>query len=131
MGKLTVNYKGDKLFQSTVGEHTVTIEMPEGWGGKNRALLPPQYLLISIGACIGAFVERYCADNDINTEGMSIEMQFDKMEERFDNVQAIIHMPNADFKGREKAILRVAEHCFVDETIKSLSEGTKIALTAD
>jgi uncharacterized OsmC-like protein len=57
---------------------------------------------------------------------------FDKVEDpaRLTNVQVLIHLPNGNVNGREKAILRVAERCPVHETICTM-DTVKISLNGD
>ena len=66
----------------------------------------------------------YCNRSGINTNGLSVDVSYDKADDptRLVNVNVHIDLPNGDFAGREKAILRVAERCPVHQTICSLDE---------
>jgi len=123
MARLTTEYKGDMLFQTSVGTHSVLADVPEAWGGKNRGLTPPQLLVTSIGACVGAVVANYCNKVGLDAEGMKVDVEFEKADDpvRLQDIEIFIELPNVDVTGREKAIKRVAEHCPVHETICSIS----------
>jgi uncharacterized OsmC-like protein len=129
VGKITTYYKGDMLFESRLGNHAVTIDVPYDMAGEDRGPTPPQLFLASLGSCVAAFVAHYCEPKGINTQDMSVDVLFDKVENptRLTNLQIQVNLPYGVCDGREKAILRVAEHCPVHETIKSLA-GIEINL---
>jgi putative redox protein len=124
MAKITTVYKGDMLFESKIGNHSLVIDVPDSMGGTDRGPTPPQIFIASLGSCIAAFVANYCNNVGLDTTGMSVDVSFEKVEDptRLVNVVVDVNLPNADTKGREKAILRVAGHCPVHETICTLEE---------
>ena len=122
MAKITTHYKGDMLFESVIGEHKITIDVPESMGGDDRGPVPPQLFVASLGSCIGAFVAQYCEQNGINDEGMQIDISFEKAADptRLVNLRATVKLPKGDCGKRVKAIERVAEHCPVHSTIRTM-----------
>ncbi len=124
MAKITTFYKGDMLLETEIGNHALTIDVPASMGGSDRGPTPPQIFVASLGSCIGAFVANYCNNAGIDVTGMTVDVTFDKVEDptRLDNVKVEVNLPNGDISGREKAILRVAGHCPVHETICTLED---------
>jgi len=124
MAKITTVYKGDMLFESKIGNHSLIIDVPDSMGGTDRGPTPPQVFVASLGSCIAAFVAHYCNNVGLDTTDMSVDVSFEKVEDptRLTDVVVDVNLPNADTKGREKAILRVAGHCPVHETICTLEE---------
>jgi putative redox protein len=124
MAKITTDYKGDMLFESKIGNHSLVIDVPASMGGTDRGPTPPQVFVASLGSCIAAFVANYCNNVGLDTTGLTVDVSFDKVEDptRLANVKVDVNLPNADTKGREKAILRVAGHCPVHETICTLED---------
>jgi putative redox protein len=122
MGKITTVYKGDMLFESKIGKHSVTIDVPDVMGGNDRGPQPPQLFIASLGSCIGAFVAQYCEKNGIDDVGMTVEVSFEKAPDptRLINLKAQVLLPNADCSKRIRAIKRVAEHCPVHATINTM-----------
>ena len=122
MATLTTYYKGDMLFESKIGKHTIVIDVPESMGGSDRGPMPPQLFVASLGSCIGAFVAQYCEKNGIDDTGMTVEMSFEKAADptRLVNLKATVQLPNGDCAKRFKAIERVAAHCPVHESIKTM-----------
>ena len=124
MAKITTQHKGDMLFETDLGSHKVVIDVPAGMGGKDRGPTPPEFFVTSLGSCVAALVANYCNKAGLNTEGLSVDVSYDKVDDptRLVNVNVEVNLPNADVGGREKAILRVAERCPVHETICSLDK---------
>ena len=126
MPTITTEYKGDMLFESKVNGHSITIDVPEGMGGKDRGIMPPQLFIVSLGSCVAAFVAKYAEGRGINTKGMTVDVDFEKAEHptRLTNIKVKVKMPEADCSEacRREALLKVAEHCPVHETIETLNQ---------
>ncbi len=122
MGKITTTYKGSMLFETQMGKHTVTIDVPASMGGSDRGPTPPEFFVASLGSCVGAFVAQYCENNGIDATDMTVDVTFDKADDptRLVNLQATVNLPHGDCAKRIKAIERVAEHCPVHATIKTM-----------
>jgi len=125
MPTITTEYKGDMLFESKVDGHSITIDVPEGMGGKDRGIMPPQLFIISLGSCVAAFVAKYAEQRGMNTEGMTANVDFEKKEHptRLTDIKVVVNLPKADCseKCRREALLKVAKHCPVHETIETLN----------
>ena len=124
MPMITTEYKGDMLFETTVGKHRLTIDVPSNIGGKDRGPMPPQLFIASLGSCVGALVAEYCERHEVDTRDMAVDVDFDKTDHpsRLTNIKVTVRLPNADCSKqcRRDALRRVAEHCPVHETIETL-----------
>lgn len=122
METITTYYKGDMLFETKLGRHTLVIDVPYSMGGGDRGPVPPQLFVASLGSCIGAFVAEYCENNGIDTEGMTVDISYDKASNptRLVDLKATVRLPNGDCSKRVQAIERVAEHCPVHESIRAM-----------
>jgi len=129
MAVITTVYKGKMLFESQIGKHTVTIDVPAGMGGSDRGPIPPELFVASLGSCIGAFVAQYCENNGIDDTEMTVDMSYAKADDptRLVDLKATVNLPYGDCSKRVKAIERVAEHCPVHATIKTM-EGLEIEI---
>lgn len=129
MATITTKYKGGMLFESKVGNHTVTIDVPPDMGGSDRAPTPPQFFVISLGSCVAAFVATYCQQAGVDASDMTVDVSFDKAENppRLINLKVTVKLPNANCNARKQALLRVAQHCPVHETIDTI-EGVSIEI---
>lgn len=129
MATITTVYKGGMLFESKVGRHTVLIDVPPDMGGSDRAPTPPHYFVVSLGSCVAAFIATYCQQAGIDARDLSVDVSFDKAENptRLVNLNVTVRLPHADCQARKQALLRVAQHCPVHETIDTL-EGVAIEI---
>lgn len=132
MAKISTHHRGDMLFSTQLGKHNVLIDVPPSMGGSDRGPTPPEFFVASLGSCVAALVANYCNNAGIDTEGLSVDVTFDKVEDpaRLTNVEVLIHLPNGDVNGRERAVLRVAERCPVHETICTM-DTVKISLNGN
>jgi putative redox protein len=124
MATITTSFKGDMLFETKIGNHTLQADVPPSMGGKDRAPTPPELFIMSLGTCIAAFVANYCGKSSVNAENMTVDVNFEKADDptRLTNIKVVIKMPNATCKDRQAAIRRVAEHCPVHETIVTIDD---------
>ncbi|MFO7548551.1 MAG: OsmC family protein [Acidimicrobiia bacterium] len=122
MPTVTTNYAGSMLFETKIGSHVITADVPASMGGSDRAPTPPDLFVASLGACVGAFVAQYCDRRDIDTTGLSVDVTFEKADNpvRLENLKVRINLPDCTVGDRRAALLRVAEHCPVHETIETV-----------
>ncbi len=120
MATISTAYKGDMLFQTQLGNHSVLVDVPAPMGGKDRALTPPELFIISLSSCVGALVAEYCEKHDIDDTDMTVDVSFEKVSKptRLTNIKVHVNLPHADCMDREAAIRRVAAHCPVHETLE-------------
>ena len=126
MATITTTYQGGMLFESKVGNHRVQVDVPPEMGGADRAPTPPQFFIVSLGSCVAAFVATYCQQAGIDAQGLEVDVSFDKAENptRLVNLKIKVKLPHADCQARKQALLRVAEHCPVHETIGTIDHIT-------
>ncbi len=117
-------YQGDMLFETEVGGQRITTDVTPPMGGKGRAPTPPDLFVVSIGACIAAFVARYCEQEGIDTGGLTVETAFEKTEKPafLTDFRVEVKLPNGTCGNREAAVERVADHCIIHETLHHLKQ---------
>ncbi|MBL8095608.1 MAG: OsmC family protein [Anaerolineales bacterium] len=122
MATISTNYLGGMLFETHLGRHTVTIDVPAAMGGSDRAPTPPEYFVASLGSCIAAFVAQYCERNGVDATDLRVDLTFDKVNDptRLANLKATINLPHGSCGDRRQAIERVAAHCPVHATIQTM-----------
>jgi putative redox protein len=126
MSKVTSHYKGNMLFETSVGSHVVLNDVPANpaWGGKDRAPTPPDYFVVSISSCVAAFVVQYCERTGINVQDMSVEVTYEKADKPvyLKDIVATVRLPHAELGDRLEALKKVCERCTVHETINQLDQ---------
>ena len=129
MATITTKYLGDMLFETAMGNHKLTIDVPDVMGGSDRGPQPPQIFIASLGSCVAALVTEYAERKGLDTSGLTVGVDFEKASAptRLTNIKIHINMPNATCSDREGAIRKVAEHCPVHETMVTL-EGIEFEI---
>ncbi|CAN5427951.1 hypothetical protein BH10CHL1_BH10CHL1_48580 [soil metagenome] len=129
MSKITTYYKGDMLFESKLGKHSVVIDMPSLMGGKHRGPEPSELFIAALGSCIGGAVADHCQRLNFDTRGMTIDVTFNEVENptRLANLQVTIHLPHCVCAGQEQAILQLTEQCSIYESLGMLN-GIQVEL---
>lgn len=124
MGQVTTTYKGDMLFESQLGNHIVTIDSPEAWGGKDRGPMPPQLFMSSIGSCVAVMVTRFCNEHDMDASDLKVDVEYDVADHptRFHNVKVKINLPNTicDDSCMRETLEHVVKHCPVHDSILTM-----------
>jgi putative redox protein len=115
-------YEGDMLFQTEVGGQQITSDVTPQMGGKGRAPTPPDLFVVSLGACVAAFVAHYCEQQGIDTRGLTVETAFEKAKNPvfLTDFRVDVRLPYAECGDREAAVQRVADHCIIHETLQHL-----------
>ncbi|KKR31818.1 MAG: hypothetical protein UT63_C0059G0001 [Candidatus Gottesmanbacteria bacterium GW2011_GWC2_39_8] len=119
--EMTISYKEGEKFIASCRGHEITIDQPLDNGGKDEGPTPPELFIASLGSCIGVYVLAYCKNAKINTEGMAINVKWEKAKDpdRIGTIKVDIKLPE-DVGKRKAALLKVAEHCLVHNTITHL-----------
>ncbi len=119
MPRFTTRHVGYNLFETSVGEHTVTVDVPLAMGGADRGPTSLQLFVASMGSCVATFVAQYCDSHGIDTTDMAVDVDFDLADgpTRLSNIRVGVTLPHAECGERAAALRRVAEHCPVHQTI--------------
>jgi len=116
-------YQGGKKFLAQNNAHNIIIDLPVGSGGEDSGPTPPEVFIDSLGSCIGVYVIGYCKTAGINTEGLTIDVTWEKETKNkpnfIKNIDVKIDLPNVDIGPRKAALLKVAESCLIHQTIKA------------
>lgn len=119
MNECKVNYRGGIAFEAKARQHSLTIDLAQEKGGEDSGMNPPEIFMASLGSCIGVYVVRYCKNAKIDAEGLSIDLEWQLSDDKtkISEIKARIALPKAEVGKRDKAILEVAHHCLIHNTI--------------
>jgi len=117
--KMEVHLQQGFLFQAICGGHKVLTDQPEKEGGTDQAMTPAEVFIASLGTCIGVYAVRFCRRHDLPTEGLKVSLDWTVVKDpwRIGAIKAEIHYPHDISETERKGLLRMAEACFVQETI--------------
>ena len=124
--KLEVNLEENFVFKAVCGKHEIRTDQHEKEGGTDQAMTPAELFVASLGTCIGVYAVRFCKRHNLPTEGMKVLMDWTVVKDpvRIGSIKADLHYPHNISETEKKGLLRMAEACFVHETILHKPEIT-------
>jgi putative redox protein len=128
---IRVDHKSDDLFEIGIRDHVVHVDQPTEAGGSDTAPTPTELFVASLASCVAFYVRRYLARHDLPTEGLSVKAMFSMGERpaRVSEIDLTIDLPSGVPEGRRAALLAVASHCTVHNTLEERPE-VRIGLAA-
>ena len=117
--KVEVNLQQGFLFKAVCGGHEVFTDQHQAEGGADQAMTPAELFIASLGTCIGVYAVRFCKRHNLPTEGMKVFLDWSNAKDpvRIGSIKAELHYPHNIPETEKKGLLRMAEACFVHETI--------------
>ncbi len=112
--RVAAHYKGKVI-------HT---DQPVRDGGDDSAPAPFDLFLASIGTCAGYYIQAYCQQRGLPTEGIHLvqQMHVDKEAKMIGRISMEIHLPGGFPEKHKKALVRAAEACTVKKHISMAPE---------
>jgi len=119
MPAVKVTFPGGALVNAHFGEFEVPTDQPVEDGGTNTAPEPYMLFLSSIATCAGFYVQRFCQQRELLTEGMTMTLAIERNQEmrRLEKVKMAIQLPQGFPEKYKKAVIRAAGMCSVKKAI--------------
>jgi len=119
MMEMNIAYRGKKKFMVTSRGHQLIVDQPEEQEGTDEGMTPPELFVASLATCMAVYVLNYCRNTGINPNDMIINVNWEKAANpaRVGEITVRIKLPKLVDKEKAKAIIKVAEHCMVHNSI--------------
>jgi putative redox protein len=120
-GQVEVSYLSGESYAVATRGHTVLTDQPSTAGGADTAMTPTELLVASLSSCVAFYAGRYLARHGLNRDGLHVTAVFTTATDRparVGTVRLTIHVPSGLPPGREAALLAVASHCTVHNTLR-------------
>lgn len=75
--KAQAKWQGGMRIDTTAGNHTMIVDQPVAGGGEDQGPNPMEYLLFSLGGCLGAMAAIIAKQERIDLRGFSAEIEGD------------------------------------------------------
>jgi uncharacterized OsmC-like protein len=126
----TVKYLDGDRFAIGVRDHMVTVDQPLAYGGEDTAPTPTELLVASLASCVAFYARRYLARHQLPTAGLSVTADYTMgtRPARVTDVSVGVQLPDGVPTERHDALLAVASHCTVHNTLTDPPAVT-VALT--
>ena len=119
MSTITARHLDGDRFAVSVRDHLFTVDQPIADGGADTAPTPTELFVASLVSCVGFYAGRYLTRHKLPVEGLHVTADYD-MASRPARVAAIriaITLPEGVPPDRREALLAVASHCTVHNTL--------------
>lgn len=125
MDLITITQQKDSIFRAEIRNHTFLSDMSEADGGNDGAPSPAEFLVSSLGMCIGMVINTYCDSHGYNTKGVEVSMTFVLAADpkRIKNITVDLTLPENFPMDRKKAVHNLIKTCVI---YNSLSPQTEV-----
>ena len=126
--EVLVKYESGFRFSAICKGYTVTTGRGEDGNKERDGMWPAQLFEASLGMCIGGYIAKFCKEQDIPYEDMTIELsrRTESEPSRTTRIDARIHL-NAKLSPEQKqGVLQAADLCHITN---SINEGMQIICT--
>jgi putative redox protein len=120
-GQVEVSYLGGESYAVATRGHTLLTDQPAAGGGADTAMTPTELLVASLSSCVAFYVGRYLARHGLDRDGLHVTAAFTTATDRparVGGVRLTIGVPGGIPPSREAALLAVASHCTVHNTLR-------------
>jgi putative redox protein len=116
---IRVDHKTGDLFEIAIRDHQLHVDQPAEHGGSDLAPTPTELFVTSLAACVAFYARRFLARHDL-PDGLSVRAEFTMADHpaRVGVVKVAIELPEGVPDDRRAALLAVASHCTVHNSLE-------------
>jgi putative redox protein len=117
---ITVKYVKGVKFEVAAGDHRLVCDQPIEHGGENQGPTPPDFLLASLGTCVGYYALQYLKLRSLPSEGLVVTVRAEKAKQpaRLVNFNVDVVVPGLEEK-HVVGVTRAASACLIHNTLTS------------
>jgi putative redox protein len=106
-------------FEAESRGHRVLCDQPAENGGNDTGMTPPEFLLASLGTCVGYYALQYLKTRQLATAGLTVKVQAGKATQpaRLDNFRILIEIAGLQDPRHREGIIRAARNCLIHNTM--------------
>lgn len=123
--QVEVSYLGGESYAVATRGHALLTDQPATAGGADSAMTPTELLVASLSSCVAFYAGRYLARHGLDRSGLHVTAAFTTATDRparVGKVKLTVQVPGGMPPGREAALLAVASHCTVHNTLRQAPE---------
>lgn len=117
---IEVAHKEGDVFEIRIRDHLVHVDQPVEDGGTDLAPTPTELFMASLASCVAFYARRYLARHDLPAAGLMVSASYAMAEHpaRVGEVSVIVTVPDGVPSDRKAALLAVATHCTVHNSLE-------------
>jgi putative redox protein len=123
--RVEVSYLGGESYAVATRGHALLTDQPATAGGADAAMTPTELFVASLSSCVAFYAGRYLARHGLDRSGLHVTAAFTTATDRparVGKVKLTLQVPCGMPPGREAALLAVASHCTVHNTLRQAPE---------
>jgi uncharacterized OsmC-like protein len=123
-GQVAVSYLGGETYAAATRGHVVLTDQPAP-AGEDAAMTPVELLVASLSSCVAFYAGGYLARHQLSRDGLQVTAEFALATDGPARVRWItqkLHLPGGLPPEREAALLAVASHCTVHNTLRQVPD---------
>jgi putative redox protein len=120
-GRIDVAHADGESYAFATRGHTALTDQPASNGGADAAPTPTELLVAALATCVAFYAGRYLERHSLDRDGLRVTAEFTMAADRPARVGAIrlrVTVPAGVPAGRRAALLAVASHCTVHNTLR-------------
>ncbi len=116
--EIKVQHLGGVKFEAGTRGHSVICDQPADNGGSDQGMTPPEFLLASLGTCVGFYAAQYLKLHSLPTEGLEVTVSAEKAKQpaRLGQFRIEVIVPGLEEK-HEAGVLRAVKACLIHNTL--------------
>jgi uncharacterized OsmC-like protein len=116
---MRVTHEMRDRFAVDVRGHRFVVDQPVADGGDDAGPTPTELFVAGLAACVAHYARRFLARHALPTEGLEVTASFTMASKppRVDSIAVVLHPPEGLPAERLPALLAVASHCTVHNTL--------------
>jgi putative redox protein len=124
MPTVTITHERADRFSINVRGHVLYVDQPVDDGGDDSAPTPTELFVASLASCVAFYARRYLQRHDLSEEGLSVSAEADlgSAPARVATMRVTVNLPAGVPEAKQGALLAVASHCTVHNTLTNPPE---------
>ncbi|MDW8804540.1 OsmC family protein [Streptomyces scabiei] len=117
---LDVTHVHQDAYAVDIRGHRIMVDQPTEAGGTDTAPTPTELFAASLATCVAFYAGRYLRRHSLVHSGLRVRAEFVMASDRparVGSVRVVIGLPHALPEQRRAALLAVASHCTVHNTL--------------
>lgn len=117
---IRVNYERGDRFEVAIRQHVVHVDQPAQDGGDDTGPTPTELFVAGLASCVAFYARRFLARHGLPDKGLAVTAEFTMAEHpaRVGEIRAEITLPDGVPEERRSALLAVALHCTVHNSLE-------------
>ncbi|MEV0809593.1 OsmC family protein [Micromonospora sp. NPDC050200] len=125
--RIDARFLDGEAYEFAVRDHRVRVDQPVADGGADSAPTPVELLVGSLATCVAFYAGWYLTRHGLGREGLRVSGDYEMAPDRparVGKIRLTVHVPPSLPADRRAALLAVASHCTVENTLATPPDVT-------